>query len=478
MLALGGLGSARLAAATPAPATTPATASASARPNFMIVIADDLTHRDLGCYGGQAYTPAIDALAQEGMRFERCFQAAPICSPTRHCLYTGMYPVKTGAYPNHTFVSRPNTVSLVQRLNAVGYRVALAGKRHINPATVFPFEYLRDPIDFDEVGSFLGSCREQGRPFCLVVASHLPHSPWTEGDRARYDAAKLRLFPVWADTPATRADYRNYLAEVTEFDRQVAQSLAVLERAGVAAQTAVIMLSEQGTSQARAKWNLYDLGIQSGCVVRWPGVVRPGSVTSALIEYVDVVPTLLEAAGGAITPDLDGRSFLGVLRGAATRHKDYIYAVYTNRGVINGSDHYGIRCVRSERYKYIWNFTPQDPYANASLHNATFRSWREAAEQGNADARAAIQRYLQRAEIELYDVAADPFELRNLAGDPQLAAVQADLRAHLDAWMRQQGDLGQATEMAALEHLAKNAPDEEVRAAPKGKKKGAKKGKS
>lgn len=221
-----------------------------------------------------------------------------------------------------------------------------------------------------------------------------------------------------------------------------------------------MMLSEQGTSQPRAKWNLYDLGIQSGCVVRWPGVVKPGTVTSAMIEYVDVVPTLLDAVGGKLTPDLDGRSFLGVLRGTASRHKDYVYSVYTNRGVNNGSDHYGIRAVRSEQYKYIWNFTPNDPYANASLRNATYRSWEQAAGQGHPGAKTAIDRYLNRTEIELYDVAADPFELRNLAGDPKFTAVQADLRAHLDAWMKQQGDLGQATEMAALKHMVKYARGE------------------
>jgi N-sulfoglucosamine sulfohydrolase len=116
-------------------------------PNFLLIIADDFTFSDVGCYGGQAYTPTIDTLARDGLKFTRCFQAAPMCSPTRHALYTGMYPIKTGAYPNHTFVSRPNTVSLVQRLRAGGYRVALAGKTHIGPAEVLPFEPLPDPLN-------------------------------------------------------------------------------------------------------------------------------------------------------------------------------------------------------------------------------------------------------------------------------------------------------------------------------------------
>ena len=113
--------------------------AASDRPNFLFIIADDLTHSDLGCYGGQAHTPNIDGLAGEGMRFTRCFQAAPMCSPTRHNIYTGLYPVKSGAYPNHTF-AKDGTKSVVHYLKPLGYRVALSGKQHIAPAEVFPFE--------------------------------------------------------------------------------------------------------------------------------------------------------------------------------------------------------------------------------------------------------------------------------------------------------------------------------------------------
>ena len=114
--------------------------SASERPNILLVIADDCTHLDLGCYGGQALTPNIDRLATEGMQFNRCFQTTAMCSPTRHAIYTGLYPVKSGAYTNHTFVY-PDVESIVGDLQPLGYRVALSGKTHINPPSAFPFEY-------------------------------------------------------------------------------------------------------------------------------------------------------------------------------------------------------------------------------------------------------------------------------------------------------------------------------------------------
>ena len=450
--------------------------AATPAPNFLLIIADDFTFSDVGCYGGQAYTPTIDTLARDGLKFTRCFQAAPMCSPTRHALYTGMYPIKTGAYPNHTFVSRPNTVSLVQRLRAGGYRVALAGKTHIGPAEVLPFEPLPDPLNGKAHRAFLASAAQEKKPFCLIVASHNPHSPWTQGDRSRYDAAKLRLPPDWADTPETRDDFRNYLAECTALDAEVADALAMLTETGRDKDTVVVFLSEQGTSLPRAKWNLYDRGIQSACLIRWPGNVRPGTTTSAMIEYVDILPTFLEIAGQPRTPDLDGRSFLPVLRGATDSHKEFVFAQYTNRGVNNGSDHYGIRSVRSARYKYIWNFTPGDPYANASMKNATYESWVKAAAAGDSGAQAAIHRLLHRTEVEFYDVLADPGELKNLSAEASLAPEMARHRAQLDAWMQAQGDRGQATEMEALQHMKRYVEDPGAASgAPKQKKKTANK---
>ncbi|HIG27660.1 MAG TPA: sulfatase atsG, partial [Verrucomicrobiales bacterium] len=111
----------------------------AAKPNMVFIIADDCTFRDIGCYGGQAKTPNIDKLAKQGMRFTRCFQAAPMCSPTRHNIYTGLYPVKSGAWPNHTR-AYPHVKSIVHHLRPLGYRVTQTGKTHINPRTVFPFE--------------------------------------------------------------------------------------------------------------------------------------------------------------------------------------------------------------------------------------------------------------------------------------------------------------------------------------------------
>jgi N-sulfoglucosamine sulfohydrolase len=432
-------------------------ATQSQKPNFLFVIADDCTFRDIGCYGGQAHTPNIDRLATEGMRFTQCFQAAPMCSPTRHNIYTGLYPVKSGAYPNHTF-AKQGTQSVVHYLEPLGYRVALSGKKHINPPEVFPFEYSgkgNNP-DFAALDGFMGECKASQTPFCVFACSNEPHSPWNKGDASRYDASQLKLPPYFVDTPKTREDLTRYLAEITYYDGQVGQALALLEKHGVVDNTLVIVVSEQGSSFPFGKWTCYDTGLQSAFIARWPGKIRPSVVSDALIEYVDVLPTFIEAAQGHQPTVLDGKSLLPVLLGKTKEHKDYVFGEMTTRGINNGSEHYGIRSIRSSKFKYILNFTPETKFQNACTKSAVFKSWQERA-QTDAEAADKVRRYEQRPGEELYAITQDPYEWHNLADKPDYAQVKADLRRRLLAWMAATGDKGQATELEALEHQYKRA---------------------
>lgn len=443
---------------------------AADQPNLVLIIADDCTHRDIGCYGGQAITPNIDRLAAQGMRFTRCFQAAPMCSPTRHSLYTGQYPVKTGAYPNHTFVD-DGIVSLPVDLKPLGYRVALSGKTHIGPRPAFPFEYSgkgNNP-DPDAVRQLISESVDAKKPFCLIACSNEPHSPWNKGDASQYDADKLQLPPYFVDTPETRSNLVNYFAEITYFDSQVGQIMGLLDEYSVADNTLVVVLSEQGSGFPFAKWTCYDSGLQSACIVRWPGKIQPGSVTDAMMEYVDILPTFVEAAGGKVRPEVDGKSLQQVLLGKTNTHKQYVFGEMTTRGIINGSDYFGIRSVRSERYKYIVNFTPDIKFTNAATASDIFKSWARLADGGHADAADKVRRYHYRPAVELYDIVADPYEWTNLAGNPEHAAAERELAEQLERWMQHCGDKGQQTELEALEHQGK------ADSAPK-KKKNAGKG--
>ena len=406
-------------------------------------------------YGGQAKTPNLNKLCREGLKFTRCFQAAPMCSPTRHNIYTGLYPVKSGAYPNHTF-AKAGTKSIAHYLKPLGYRVALSGKRHVGPPEVFPFEYSgkKNP-DFKAIDKLFQECKTTDTPFCLFACSNEPHSPWTKGDASAYPPNDLKLPPFFVDTPVTRENYSRYLAEITYFDWQVGQCLELLDKHGLRDNTIVMVVSEQGNSFPFAKWTCYEMGLASAMVVRWPGKVKAGTVTDAMVEYVDILPTFLDAAGAERPDSLDGLSFVPVLLGQADRHKDYVYGLQTTRGINNGSEFFGIRSVRSERYRYILNLTPEVRFQGGATRSKIWDSWVARADLGDAKARLLVHRYQKRPGEELYDQLTDPYCQKNLADDPKLKAVKEKLRTKLEAWMQSQGDKGQETEMDAKNHQRK-----------------------
>lgn len=428
------------------------------KPNIVFIIADDCTFRDLASYGGQAHSPHIDQLAAEGMRFTRCFQTAPMCSPTRHNIYTGLPPVTSGAYPNHSFV-KPGTKSIVQYLRALGYTVAQSGKTHVSPPKVFNWRKLpgsKNP-DFEKIAPFIAEKARQKKPFCLLLCSNEPHTPWDKGDASRYPPQELQLPSYFVDTPQTREAYSRYLAEITYFDSQVGQAMDLIEQNGLSDHTLFIVTSEQGSSFPFAKWTCYDHGLQAAFIARWPGKIKPGTSNPAMIEYLDLLPTFIEVAGGTPPPSLPGKSLLPVFAGQQS-HKDFVYGIMTTRGIYDGPDpeHYGIRSVRSEKYKLIWNLTPEVTFQNACTIAPEFQSWLKLAQSGqngHEKALAQTRRYTQRPEFELYDLSEDPLELQNRANDPNLAEVKKDLYQRLQKWMESCGDQGQATELAAREHM-------------------------
>ncbi len=424
---------------------------AQTKPNFVFIIADDLTYRDLGCYGGQAHTPNIDFLATQGMRFERCFQATAMCSPTRHNIYTGIYPVKSGAYPNHTF-AKDGTKSIVHYLKDLDYRVALSGKSHVAPREVFPFEYSaanKNP-DLEAIDRLMSDSVSDETPFCLFACSTEPHLPWSKGDASLYPPEKVILPPYIVDTPVVRENFSRYLAEITYYDNQVGEILGLLDKHGLSENTLVMVVSEQGNAMPFAKWTCYGNGLQSAMIVRWPGKVAANTTTDALVEYCDVVPTFVSAAGGKPAEVLDGKSFLPVLTGNATRHKEYVFAQATTRGISNGSDNFPIRTVRDERYRLVWNLNPTAEYQNNSTPKDYFKSMEAAAAGGDAHAIEYVNRYKHRPELELFDCSEDPLEMNNLARNPEYENTIKRLKAKLVGWMEKQGDLGLPTELDAI----------------------------
>jgi len=439
-------------------------AAAAGRPNIVFFLADDMTYTDAGCYGNdQVRTPNIDKLASEGLRFTHCFSAVAMCSPARQMIYTGMFPVRNGAYPQRSRI-RDGVKTLPVYMKELGYRVAIAGKQHYAPVEAYPFEIVAgedDELDFSNFKNFMA--RDPEQPFCLVVCSKQPHTPWDKGDPDKYDAADMRLPPYFADTPTTRDLMRYHYAEIEYLDGQVGKTLELLEASGHAENTLVMFASEQGAAVPFAKWTLYDAGIRAQLIARWPGRIKPGSTTDAMVQYCDLLPTWVAVAGGDAPAEIDGRSMLPVLEGAAAEFRDEVFAEHTNLGVNKGNP-YGIRAIRTREYKLIWNLMHEDAYHNnlTELDRKWFflNSWREAVDE-NPKAKALVERYVHRPEFELYDMAADPFELTNLAEGSEQQAKLKDLHARLKGWMESQGDKGIETERAAMSRSAKGGGGEE-----------------
>ena len=419
------------------------------RPDIVIVLADDQTWSDSGCYGNkQVKTPNIDRLAAAGMRFTRAFTATAMCAPTRQQLYTGLFPVRNGAYPNHSKV-KPGTRSLVHFLRDSGYRVGLSGKKHFGPPASFPFEN----IPRRKLAEFIS--RKKDQPYCLVVTSNSPHLPWTAGDSSAYDPAKIRIPPKFVDTPQTREALTRYYAEITDFDRELGECMEVVKRNGREDDTIFIYTSEQGAQFPGGKWTCYEMGLHVALVVRWPRKVKAGSVADAMVQYVDVVPTLLAAVGVREVKGLDGKSFLGVLQGEGDTHHEAVFGVHTTRGIINGSPCYPVRSIRTATHKYIWNPKHTEPFRNVLIGGGDkggyWKSWVELAKT-DEKARRIVEGYQHRPEVELYDLRSDPFEQKNLAGTPELKGLERSLRSSLDAWMLGQGDKGIETELKVKAH--------------------------
>ena len=438
-------------------ATSLSFAQQTEKPNFLLFIADDCSHYDLGCYGSvDSKTPNIDRFATQGVRFTQAYQAVPMSSPTRHNLYTGLWPVRSGAYPNHTCANE-GTLSVVHHLQPLGYKVALIGKSHIAPKSVFPFDLYVPPLkggdlNFEAIQKFISDCKAKGEPFCLFVASNQPHTPWNKGDASQFNADKLTLPPMYVDIPQTRELFTHYLAEINYMDQEFGNVLSILDQEKMTDKSVVVYLSEQGNSLPFAKWTCYDAGLQTGFIVRWKGVTMPGSETDAMCEYVDVTPTLLDIAGASVPKGLDGKSFLPVIKGKKT-NKEYVFGIQTTRGIANGADYYGIRSVRNDKFSYILNLTPEVPFQNiiTRKQDPVWFSWINEAEN-DIFAKQQIHKYQYRPKEELYDIINDPYQMHNLIDDVKYASEVKKLRRQLQRWMDSQGDKGQETEMRALEH--------------------------
>jgi arylsulfatase A-like enzyme len=439
-----------------------AEAATAKRPNILLVLSDDHSYPHVGCYGNpDIKTPNLDRFASEGIRLDRAYVACPQCVPSRATIMTGRSPVGVAMTRFSAPLAR-DVVTYPELLRAQGYFTGVAGRTfHLDGAANSPesravyekygLQTFSQRLDYvKQAGKrpdTLGQYREfldavpKDKPFFLQLCYSDPHRPLDKNAIPEpHDPAKLTLPAHYPDTPAVREDFARYYDEISRFDGDFGAVLAELDKRGLARDTLVAFMGDNGASQLRGKGTLYELGIHVPLLVRWPAVVKPGATSATLISAEDLAPTFLAAAGVAPAKEMTGRSFLKLLQGEPFEGRNYVFAERGahGSGLPNNSAAFDLgRCVVAKRYKLIYNALWQIPYAPVDFAGDPF--WKEL-EAMNAAGKlspelARVYFSPTRPMFELYDLEADPREFRNLIGSKEAAQVEHELKAALQEWM-------------------------------------------
>lgn len=416
------------------------------RPNIILLIS-----HDLGCHIGPygvipTACPRLNDFAAESARLDAHFVTSPGCSQSRSSLITGRYPHSNGQFGlSHLgwTLNRDETL-LPSVLREAGYRTAMFGIWHLHEWTLEGFCDVSDDVSTRDcspegmaeiagsrAAQWLQENGERDERFYLHVGFWEAHRPFCgqDGDPtelSELDLANVDVPPYLPDNEATRRECAHLRKSVESVDASVGKILDALDASGQRDNTIVIFTSDHGLPFPRAKGTLYDPGIQVAFLARWPERIRSGAAVKALTSNADVMPTLLEAADVAAPTRMQGESFLGALRGEGGSARTAVFAEKTYH------EHYDpIRCVRTERFKYIRNFEERPNLVMPSdIYNSTTR-------QSMTDDEAFWGR---RPAEELYDLLADPGETNNLALAPEMQEIKCGLELQLIDWMSETED--------------------------------------
>lgn len=435
------------------------------QPNFILFIADDMAWDDCGAYGHpNIRTPNIDKLASDGMKFDRAFLTASSCSPSRSSIITGQYPHNTDAEQLH-WPLPTDQVTFVEKLKTAGYWTAAAGKWHLGNAMTNRFDLVKDagtagfqlPTGKAAEGAKMvergtsdiqSGCndwvptlraRPRNKPFFLWLAALDPHRDYEENIIPDpYQLEDVIVPPYLPDVSETRKDLSLYYNEITRLDRFIGDVLTELEKQGEERNTFILFFSDNGRPFPRDKTTIYDSGIKTPWIVRWPGHVQPGSICSSLVSSIDIAPTLLELASIKKLSTFQGVSFAPLLKNPGATIRQYAFAEQ------NWHDYEARnRAVRSVRFKYIRNEYPDLPLTPPAdgVRSITYTAMRRLRDAGKLRPEQMTCFIKPRPSEELYDTETDSHELKNLATDPKYSGTLAVLRQVLNDWQRETKDV-------------------------------------
>ncbi len=440
------------------------------RPNILFAFADDWGMPWASIFGDKVVkTPVFDGIAKKGVLFTNAYVSAPSCTPSRAAILTGQYhwrlrsganlggdlPAEFGVYPD--------------MLEAAGYHVGMTRKGW-GPGNELGGGRKRNPAGprYEDFAAFW-KARPAGAPFCFWFGSTDPHRgyAWESGVKSGMRLEDVRVPPYLPDSEIVRKDMCDYFWEVQRFNEETGELLKMLEKNGELENTLVVMSGDNGWPFPRGKASLYDAGTHVPLAVQWGSRIKGGRKVEDFVSLTDLAPTFLEAAGLKVPADMTGRSLMPLLTSSKSGRID------AKRGyVLTGMERhvpcreatsggYPMRALRNHEFHYIRNFRPErwptgDP---DDAEKATYEQLAGNTRVGFADvdagptkadmvmrrAEAAVRplfelTYGKRPAQELYDLRKDPYQMKNVAGDPSYAGTLQKLDAQLMAALRETGD--------------------------------------
>jgi len=446
-------------------AATPA--SAAKRPNILWLIGENIK-LDLGCYGAeQVKTPNLDRLAAEGVRYTRVFSTNPACAPSRSAFFTGMYQTTTDTH--HMRSHRDDDFRLPPGVRPITHRLLDAGYFTANIKTIGEHNVGTGKLDLNFVNegpiyeSDDWSALKSRQPFFAVVNSHeveydiydrqsakKARVEWA-GEREHPQIAKPENVtppPYYPDHPITRQEWARYLNSVSGMDRRIGWVLERLRVERLEDNTVILFFADNGRLEARGIHWCYDSGLHVPLIIRWPKnfptppQVKSGAVSDQVLSLLDVTATTLAIAGIPRPPLMQSRIFLGTQADPPRRY------AFSARDRIDETV-LRIRSVRDARWRYIRNFTAGPTFTSLNRYKEkcflVLPLMRELQAQGRLTGPPAALMTMRGPSEELYDIADDPHEIKNLAHSTQPEHREAlqRLRSALDTWIVETGDLGE-----------------------------------
>lgn len=436
--------------------------AASAKPPNILWLSIEDTGQQVEPYDPYARTPNIARLAREGVTFLEAYSHSPVCAPTRSGIITGMYPTAIGTHHMRSrMVPPPHVRAFPEYLRKMGYYTTNNSKTDYNfpvPATAWDdssrtahWRNRPDPSQpffavFNFGSSHEGSVRRQ-----FQARSEDPAA-------AIHDARRLPLPPYYPDTPKVREAWAAYYDVVTITDRTIGEMLRELDDAGLADETLVVFWGDHGAGLARAKRWIYDSGLKVPLIMRWPGRIEPGTLRADFVQFLDLAPTMISAAGGQPPSHLHGRVIVGESQGPEP--------AYLFHGRDRMDERYDmIRAVRDRRHLYLRNFESHRPWVQfmrTPSQGPVYQELGRLKRSGGLGPLVAPFMQVTKPLEELYDVVADPHQVFNLASDPSHAGALRRMRGVLEGWMRRMDDKGLVPEPELYRRMFENEADSQA----------------